>query len=391
MKTKRPLSIYIHIPFCVRKCLYCDFLSAPASGETMEAYASCLCREIEAAGKLYPDHEVRTVFFGGGTPSILKKERICQIMEALRRAFSLAEDAEITIEVNPGTVDADKLAAYYAAGINRLSIGVQSLQENELQALGRIHSTEDFFQTYSMAIKSGFNNINVDLMSAIPEQTLESCQDTLRQLLSLDRPPSHISAYSLIIEEGTPFYENTPVLPDEEMDRLFYKITNDILKAAGYHRYEISNYAREGCECRHNRVYWERGEYLGFGIGAASLMQETRFSNIRDLQTYLKLLSGEAADRPSTGQLTEHLRQEVSHLTEREQMEEFMFLGLRLTEGVSKKRFFKTFGKKFTDVYPGISEKLIREGLLVQEGDRLKLTELGLDVSNRVMAEFLFD
>lgn len=391
MKTKRPLSIYIHIPFCVRKCLYCDFLSAPASGETMEAYASCLCREIEAAGKLYPDHEVRTVFFGGGTPSILKKERICQIMEALRRAFSLAEDAEITIEVNPGTVDADKLASYYAAGINRLSIGVQSLQENELQALGRIHSTEDFFQTYSMAIKSGFNNINVDLMSAIPEQTLESCQDTLRQLLSLDRPPSHISAYSLIIEEGTPFYENTPVLPDEEMDRLFYKITNDILKAAGYHRYEISNYAREGCECRHNRVYWERGEYLGFGIGAASLMQETRFSNIRDLQTYLKLLSGEAADRPLTGQLTEHLRQEVSHLTEREQMEEFMFLGLRLTEGVSKKRFFKTFGKKFTDVYPGISEKLIREGLLVQEGDRLKLTELGLDVSNRVMAEFLFD
>lgn len=391
MKTKRPLSIYIHIPFCVRKCLYCDFLSAPASGETMEAYASCLCREIEAAGKLYPDHEVRTVFFGGGTPSILKKERICQIMEALRRAFSLSEDAEITIEVNPGTVDADKLAAYYAAGINRLSIGVQSLQENELQALGRIHSTEDFFQTYSMAIKSGFNNINVDLMSAIPEQTLESCQDTLRQLLSLDRPPSHISAYSLIIEEGTPFYENTPVLPDEEMDRLFYKITNDILKAAGYHRYEISNYAREGCECRHNRVYWERGEYLGFGIGAASLMQETRFSNIRDLQTYLKLLSGEAADEPSTGQLTEHLRQEVSHLTEREQMEEFMFLGFRLTEGVSKKRFFKTFGKKFTDVYPGISEKLIREGLLVQEGDRLKLTELGLDVSNRVMAEFLFD
>lgn len=391
MKTKRPLSIYIHIPFCVRKCLYCDFLSAPASGETMEAYASCLCREIEAAGKLYPDHEVRTVFFGGGTPSILKKERICQIMEALRRAFSLAEDAEITIEVNPGTVDADKLAAYYAAGINRLSIGVQSLQENELQALGRIHSTEDFFQTYSMAIKSGFNNINIDLMSAIPEQTLESCQDTLRQLLSLDRPPSHISAYSLIIEEGTPFYENTPVLPDEEMDRLFYKITNDILKAARYHRYEISNYAREGCECRHNRVYWERGEYLGFGIGAASLMQETRFSNIRDLQTYLKLLSGEAADGPSTGQLTEHLRQEVSHLTEREQMEEFMFLGLRLTEGVSQKHFFKTFGKKFTDVYPGISEKLIREGLLVQEGDRLKLTELGLDVSNRVMAEFLFD
>ena len=389
MKTKRPLSIYIHIPFCVRKCLYCDFLSAPASGETMEAYASCLCREIEAAGKLYPDHEVRTVFFGGGTPSILKKERICQIMEALRRAFSLAEDAEITIEVNPGTVDADKLAAYYAAGINRLSIGVQSLQENELQALGRIHSTEDFFQTYSMAIKSGFNNINVDLMSAIPEQTLESCQDTLRQLLSLDRPPSHISAYSLIIEEGTPFYENTPVLPDEEMDRLFYKITNDILKAAGYHRYEISNYAREGCECRHNRVYWERGEYLGFGIGAASLMQETRFSNIRDLQTYLKLLSGEAADRPLTGQLTEHLRQEVSHLTEREQMEEFMFLGLRMLKGVSDVDFVRLFGVKMETVYGDVIRRLTANGLLKKEENNLALTEWGMDVSNFVLSEFL--
>ena len=389
MKTKRPLSIYIHIPFCVRKCLYCDFLSAPASGETMEAYASCLCREIEAAGKLYPDYEVRTVFFGGGTPSILKKERICQIMEALRRAFSLTEDAEITIEVNPGTVDADKLAAYYAAGINRLSIGVQSLQENELQALGRIHSTEDFFQTYSMAIKSGFNNINVDLMSAIPEQTLESCQDTLRQLLSLDRPPSHISAYSLIIEEGTPFYENTPVLPDEEMDRLFYKITNDILKAAGYHRYEISNYAREGCECRHNRVYWERGEYLGFGIGAASLMQETRFSNIRDLQTYLKLLSGEAADGPLTGQLMEHLRQEVSHLTEREQMEEFMFLGLRMNEGVYRNEFEKCFGLPIEAVYRDQLEELKQEELLEMREGRIYLTDKGMDLANYAMAKFL--
>lgn len=386
MKTKRPLSIYVHIPFCVRKCLYCDFLSAPASEETMEAYVSCLCREIASTGRSCQDYEVQTVFFGGGTPSILKKEQICLILETLRRAFPVAGKAEITIEVNPGTVDADSLAAYHAAGINRLSIGVQSLQEEELRALGRIHSADDFFRTYHAAVKSGFNNINVDLMSAIPKQTVESYQDTLRQLLAMDRPPAHISAYSLIIEEGTPFYENTLVLPDEEMDRALYKITNDILKKAGYHRYEISNYARDGFECRHNRVYWERGEYLGFGIGAASLMRETRFSNIRDLHTYMKLFSGEQSEEAAR-----QLWQEVSHLTVQEQMEEFMFLGLRLTEGVSEKRFFKTFGQELTDVYPGIAEKLIREGLLVQEGDRLKLTEFGLDVSNRVMAEFLFE
>ncbi len=352
----------------------------------MEAYVSCLCREIAATGRSCQDYEVQTVFLGGGTPSILKKEQICRILETLRRAFPVARDAEITIEVNPGTVDADSLAAYHAAGINRLSIGVQSLQEEELRALGRIHSAGDFFRTYHAAVKSGFNNINVDLMSAIPKQTVESYQDTLRQLLAMDRPPAHISAYSLIIEEGTPFYENTPVLPDEEMDRALYKITNDILKEAGYHRYEISNYARDGFECRHNRVYWERGEYLGFGIGAASLMRETRFSNIRDLHTYMKLFSGEQSEEAAR-----QLRQEVSHLTVQEQMEEFMFLGLRLTEGVSEKRFFKTFGQELTDVYPGIAEKLIREGLLVQEGDRLKLTEFGLDVSNRVMAEFLFE
>lgn len=352
----------------------------------MEAYVSCICREIEAAGKTCQDYEVQTVFFGGGTPSILEKELVCRILETLRRAFEIAEDAEITIEVNPGTVDEDKLAVYHAAGINRLSIGVQSLQEEELRALGRIHSTEDFFQTYNTAIKTGFNNINVDLMSAIPKQTVESYQDTLQQLLTMDRPPVHISAYSLIIEEGTPFYEKTPVLPDEEMDRFLYKITNDILGEAGYHRYEISNYAKEGCECRHNRVYWERGEYLGFGIGAASLMQETRFSNIRDLHAYMELFSGEHSE-----ETVRQLRQEVSHLTVPEQMEEFMFLGLRLTEGVSGKCFYKTFGKELTDVYPGIAEKLIREGLLKQEGDRLKLTEFGLDVSNRVMAEFLFD
>ena len=371
MKTKRPLSIYIHIPFCVRKCLYCDFLSAPASGETMEAYASCLCREIEAAGKLYPDYEVRTVFFGGGTPSILKKERICQIMEALRRAFSLAEDAEITIEVNPGTVDADKLAAYYAAGINRLSIGVQSLQENELKALGRIHSTKEFFQTYSMAIKSGFNNINVDLMSAIPEQTLESCQDTLRQLLSLDRPPSHISAYSLIIEEGTPFYEkyedHPELLPPEEEERQMYHDTKKILHEHGYERYEISNYARAGYACRHNLGYWERREYKGFGLGSASLLENRRYTNTCELKQYLQ----------------GRIRGTEEELSEQDIREETFFLGLRKMEGIDPGPYRAHYEK--------LLEKLQMQQLLEEKNGRISLTEYGIDISNYVLAQFLED
>ena len=229
MKTeKKPLSIYVHIPFCVRKCLYCDFLSAPADQQTKENYVKCLREEIRQNSFAFKDHEVQTVFFGGGTPSVLPEEKIAAFLGEIRQSFALSREAEISIEVNPGTVSFEKLSAYREMGINRLSIGLQSAIDEELEALGRIHTVKDFYETYQNAVKSGFNNINVDLMSAIPGQTVESYRETLNRVLSLAPPPTHISAYSLIIEEGTYFYEHTPELPDEETDRELYKITNEI-------------------------------------------------------------------------------------------------------------------------------------------------------------------
>lgn len=384
MKTeKRPLSIYVHIPFCARKCLYCDFLSAPADEQTKEKYVRCLTEEIRQNSAAFGEYEVQTVFFGGGTPSVLPAENIGDILKEIRQDFALNPEAEITIEVNPGSADLKKLRTYRDMGINRLSIGLQSAIDQELKALGRIHSAEDFFVTYNNAVKSGFNNINVDLMSAIPGQTIESYRETLKRVLSLNPPPRHISAYSLIIEAGTPFYENTPPLPDEDTDRELYKITNDILWKSGYHRYEISNYAMEGYECRHNKVYWKRGEYLGFGIGAASLIKNVRFSNIRDISEYM-----ETRDFSK-------VRTDRQELSVEEQMEEFMFLGLRLIRGILFREFEENFGKSVEEVYPGVIGKLNEQGLLTEicdeQGNRtgICLTQLGLDVSNRVMAEFL--
>jgi len=282
MKTKKtPLSVYIHIPFCVRKCLYCDFLSALAQRQQQIDYVDALCREVVIESKSYVNYETQTVFFGGGTPSVLEGEDICRILETLHKYYNFSQDCEITIEVNPGTVTKEKLSAYHKAGINRLSIGLQSTVDSELKALGRIHDYAAFLETHEIAVKSGFNNINIDLMSAIPGQTLQSYKETLEKIVNLKPAPPHISAYSLIIEEGTPFAEKTPELPDEDSEREMYKITNAFLSMHGYHRYEISNYAKEGYECRHNQVYWRRGDYVGFGIGAASLVQNVRFSNER--------------------------------------------------------------------------------------------------------------
>jgi len=289
-------------------------------------------------------------------------------------------------------VDGQKLTAYRACGINRLSIGLQSAQNNELRLLGRIHTYEEFEKTYYNAVKSGFNNINIDLMSAIPGQTVQSYRETLKRVLSLSPQPAHISAYSLIIEEGTPFFENAPELPGEEADREMYKITDDILKNCGFVRYEISNYAKEGYACRHNMVYWMRGDYVGFGIGAASLVCNVRFRNDSDLDAYME----------GWEQYRQNLRGKPDLVCDKqeldisEQMEEFMFLGLRMTEGVSVKKFESLFGRSIYEVYTGIIERLLKQGLLIlkeginDEGDRLALSSFGLDVSNVVMAEFLF-
>ncbi len=391
MKEKEPsgeLGIYLHIPFCVRKCLYCDFLSAPGSLQEMEHYVEALTREILEESVSYKSYTVKSVFLGGGTPSLLSGESVKRILQTVYDHYRMGADCEISMEVNPGTASPEKLDCWRKAGVNRLSIGLQSVWDEELKALGRIHTGEDFFRTYRHAIKSGFNNINIDLMFGIPGQTKESYAGTLKKVVSLEPPPTHISAYSLILEEGTPFYENRPILPDEETEREMNKITSEILSDQGYRQYEISNYARPGYACVHNQIYWTRGNYAGFGIGAASMVENVRFQNTSSLEAYLaRYLKGEREKR---------VKGEGQILSRKEQMEEFMFLGLRMTKGVSTKEFQRLFDVSIEQMYPGVVEDFVRKGLLVRGTDpdtgeeRIRLTAFGMDVSNMVMSEFIF-
>lgn len=340
-----------------------------------------LLREAEERGKCYADRTVTSVFIGGGTPSVVDRKWIGKLMDTLQKEYSIAEDAEITAEVNPGTVDESTLACYRARGINRLSIGLQSANAGELRLLGRIHSYEQFLECYFAARKAGFENINVDLMSGLPGQSTESLCDTLQSVLEL--APEHLSVYSLIVEEGTPFYaemeRGTLELPDEDTEREMYRMTKEILEEAGYERYEISNYAKEGKACRHNIGYWQRTDYVGFGIGAASLVDNVRFSNTRELAEYLRDPVHAQTDRQV--------------LTIAEQAEEFMFLGLRLRRGVSCRQFEGLYGKPFMEVYGDVARRHEAEGLLERyekEGEPfIRLTDQGVDVSNYVMADFL--
>lgn len=381
---QKELELYIHIPFCVKKCSYCDFLSAPATEQTKEAYMAALFAEIVGRAKDYKERIVTSIFIGGGTPSLLSGDSIRQLMEHIREGFRLAPDAEITMEVNPGTVTTEKLTAFYAAGINRLSIGMQSAQEQELKILGRIHDFDGFCQVYREAVEAGFTNINVDVMSGLPGQTLASYKDTLEKVLRLEPMPQHISAYSLIVEEGTPFAAMADrgelPLPEEDTERAMYEETIEVLAGYGFHRYEISNYALDGYECRHNVGYWIRRDYLGFGIGAASLIGNVRFQNGRDLNAYLA--------NPFA------CREEEQSLTTQEQMEETMFLGLRLIRGVSYPEFARCYGQTLEEVYGEVIARNVADGLLTvredETGRRLTLTGRGLDVSNYVMAQFLF-
>ena len=381
---QKELELYVHIPFCVKKCSYCDFLSAPATEQTKEAYMAALFAEIGGRAKDYKERIVTSIFIGGGTPSLLSGDSIRQLMEHIREGFRLAPDAEITMEVNPGTVTAEKLTAFYGAGINRLSIGMQSAQEQELKILGRIHDFDGFCQVYREAVEAGFTNINVDVMSGLPGQTLASYKDTLEKVLRLEPMPQHISAYSLIVEEGTPFAAMADrgelPLPEEDTERAMYEETIEVLAGYGFHRYEISNYALDGYECRHNVGYWIRRDYLGFGIGAASLIDNVRFQNGRDLNAYLA--------HPLA------CREEQQSLTTQEQMEETMFLGLRLIRGVSYPEFARCYGQTLEEIYGEVIARNEADGLLTvredETGRRLMLTGRGLDVSNYVMAQFLF-
>lgn len=376
-KNRIPLELYIHIPFCVQKCQYCDFLSGPSDQETRDRYIKALRAEIQAVQGVEA-YEIVSVFIGGGTPSVLKAEAIASIMRTLQEQFFFCEDAEVTIEANPGTVDLEKLTIYRNVGINRLSLGLQSTDAEELKLLGRIHSYEEFLKSYEWAREAGFSNINIDLMFAIPGQTGEAWRQHLYQVAELN--PEHISAYSLIIEEGTPFAEQNLDLPDEDTEYQMYEDTAEILERYGYRQYEISNYAKQGYMCRHNAGYWQRREYLGFGLGASSLYRGMRFSNTRRMQEYLK-----------ESRNPDQIRKDVTVLSRNERIEEFMFLGFRMTEGISEKKFEENFDVRLMDVYGDILQKYEETGFVEHIETKWRLTRKGIHVSNHILADFLLD
>lgn len=454
MRDGKGLGIYIHIPFCVKKCAYCDFLSAPGSEDIMRRYAKAVAREIQSragdvAGLSGEAGTVDSVFFGGGTPSVMPAGLIFDIMDAVRENFPLSPDAEISLEANPGTLTEEKLTVYKRAGVNRLSLGLQSANDGELRVLGRIHTYADFIRSFELARRRGFDNINVDLMSAVPGQSIKSLKETLLKVTALN--PEHISVYSLIIEEGTPFakiyagketYAGTPNvtgsgagadklsdeesglrarggsgqdngefykygnfetgsrvrgglssredrekntrapsgfdLPDDKTERAMYHMTANFLESLGFERYEISNYAKAGRRCRHNLGYWERADYLGIGLGASGMINNVRYKNTEDLPTYLA----------SDGDL-KVIQSETEALSPAERMEEYIFLGLRKTEGISMRRFDAEFGESFAALYGDKVKSLERGGFLKTQGEMIRLTDKGTDVSNAVFAEIL--
>lgn len=405
MMNKKKLEIYVHIPFCAKKCAYCDFLSFPGNMRMRREYTDKLLEEIRIQSSFVREYQIDTIFLGGGTPSILDAADITAIMGALKEHYDIAPDAEVTIEVNPGTVKMEGLAAYREAGINRVSMGLQSADDTELRYLGRIHTYDEFLKSFQRVRMAGFTNVNVDLISAIPGQTPESWRNTLKKTAMLK--PEHISAYSLIVEERTPYYDRygghvemegyemspeerrilmaLPDLPDEDTEREMYYMTRNCLGEQGYERYEISNYARPGFECRHNVGYWTGTGYLGLGLGASSYLEGCRFHNTSDFQSYVSAHIDDKAEFNQT------LRQDFEQLSVKSKMEEFMFLGLRLTRGVSAEGFITRFGQSIRNVYGGVIDKLEREGLLEHKNGYYRLTERGLDLSNYAMSLFLLD
>ena len=380
MKNTKTIGLYIHIPFCRQKCLYCDFPSWAGKEGQMQGYVDTLTKEIENRGKEYADRKVVSVFFGGGTPTTLSIPMLEQLMQAVFANWDIAEDAEITTEANPGTLDGEMASALKRMGFNRLSMGVQAWQNRLLRDLGRIHTIETFQENLKAVREAGFTNINTDLMFALPNQSMADWQETVRNIVALN--PEHISAYSLILEEGTPFfdrYEKGELKPaEEDLDREMYHWAVGYLAEHGYEQYEISNFAKKGRESRHNRIYWQAEEYLGMGLGSHSYMAGERFHNIYDLQEYMQ----------ADGDVS-LLKEEVEVITEEDALAEFMFLGLRLTEGVSFARFRERFGREMKNIYGEQIEELEKDGLLQEDEKGIRLTARGVDISNFVFEKFL--
>ena len=369
---KESLGLYFHIPFCVSKCKYCDFCSFPKGEEEKKRYVAALVKEIESAPE--DARAVDSIFFGGGTPTLLSEESFSAIFFALKNKYNISPDAEITVEANPGTVSEKKLLALRSLGVNRISMGLQSAHNSELSILGRIHTYEEFLESYRLAKACGFENINVDLMYAIPAQTAESFEKTLKRVIALS--PAHISAYSLIIEESTPFGKERDrlSLPSEEEEIQMYELACRLLSEAGYLHYEISIYAKDGRVCRHNLRYWQGGDYLGFGLAAHSLYRGKRLANTEDFISYLSDPLSEKAC------IVRDLSSEA---------EEYVMLGLRTSFGISLSEYKERFCKDFSEGREEAIALYARLGYLASVGDRLALTEKGFYVSNAILCEIL--
>ena len=382
----KKLELYVHIPFCEEKCRYCDFLSFRADDSEKKAYVNQLIEEIKAQGQNYGEYLVSSIFIGGGTPTTLSGIWILDIMNAVRENFIVETDAEVSIECNPGTLSKSKIMHIKKAGINRISFGLQSSIEEELKELGRIHTYKDFLQSYQLAREYGFTNINIDLISGLPKQTIDSYKTTLKRVCALK--PEHISAYSLIIEPDTPFFdkyggeEGSLLLPDENIDREMYALTKNILREHGYERYEISNYAKPGRECRHNIGYWTGVSYLGLGVGASGYVMNRRFHVESDYKKYMSVKMQQDITPLYCG---------LEELDIKANMEEFMFLGLRLTRGVSRHEFNERFGVDMFEVFDRQIKRNMMLKLMEYNSPNLRLTEKGLDLSNMVMSDFLLD
>lgn len=378
-------ALYIHFPFCIRRCLYCDFNSLAGSEIPQTAYTDTLIREMELRRVSLPaDVKASTLYLGGGTPSLLEPHLVELLIESARQLYALGPAAEITIEANPGTTNSDRLAAFRSAGITRLSLGIQSFSEEMLKRLGRIHTAREGIESFSAARDAGFSNIGIDLISSLPGQTLEMWQSELDQ--AVDLSPEHISAYGLTIEAGTPFHamerSGDIVLPGEDVSAQMFEKTSDLLLNAGYEHYEISNFALAGFRSKHNQVYWQRGDYLGFGAGAHSYLSYPpfgcRWKNPNSPEDYMQAVA--KGDTPGD---------ELSILTEREAMSERLFLGLRMLEGVDVKKFHQEFGRPLEKVYNEELHSLEKKGLLEWQDGLLRLTAHGLILANQVFMQFV--
>lgn len=375
---KKEIGLYVHIPFCKQKCFYCDFPSYGGIDDLMDEYVEALVKEIESKASNY---KIGTIFIGGGTPSYLTLKNIEILLDSINK-LDLKENLEFTMECNPGVLEVEKLKAMKKKGVNRISMGLQSADNNLLKALGRIHTYEEFLNNYNEAKKVGFENINIDLMFGLPGQSVKVYIDTLEKIAKLN--PKHISAYSLIVEEGTKFYslyqKDKLILPTEEEEREMYIKTKEILNRYGYKQYEISNYSKDNFECEHNKVYWRLKDYLGLGSSSSSYLNGKRFKNINSVKEYIHRIN-----------MNENVQEEVHQNSIEDNMEEFMFMGLRLIEGININTFEEKFSRTIDSIYKEVIDKNITKGLLEREGAYLKLTEKGIELSNIVMSDFILE